>query len=67
MKELETMLETTTEQKRRLGHRAPTHGAPDSERSQRHTGRAPVAILWLLALLMAEIEFWLRVLEHMGP
>ena len=36
-----------------------------SNKSQPSHGRGPVVTLWLLALLIAEIEFWMLAFAHM--
>jgi hypothetical protein len=36
-----------------------------SDESQPSHDRGPVVVLWLLALLIAEIEFWMLAFAHM--
>jgi hypothetical protein len=80
--ELGTMTKTASEQNRESDRRARSHGAPEVEADlgasevQRRTSNEPepsrnrelVVLLWVLALLIAEVELWSWVFARMyGP
>jgi hypothetical protein len=46
----------------RVAHTDPQRSTSNAQPSE---DRGPVALLWLLALLIAEIEFWMLAFAHM--